>query len=83
MLLFVVVITILFFVMYQSSNPLFKDFTKNINLDFISFPWIFFTLSGLLLLYGFYYNRHLESLANLDENVDNNLNEDKATHRVS
>ncbi len=78
MLLFVVVITILFFVMYQSSNPLFKDFTKNINLDFISFPWIFFTLSGLLLLYGFYYNRHLESLTNFDENADNNLNEDKA-----
>ena len=59
MLLFVIIITILFFVMYQSSNPLFKEFTKNINLDFISFPWIFFTLGGLLLIYGFYYNRHI------------------------
>ena len=78
MLLFVVVITILFFVMYQSSNPLFKEFTKNINLDFISFPWIFFTLGGLLLLYGFYYNRHLNGLTNLDEKLDNNLSEDRA-----
>lgn len=78
MILFVVVITILFFVMYQSSNPLFKEFTKNINLDFISFPWIFFTLSGLLLMYGFYYNRHLEGLTSLDENATNDLTEDKA-----
>ncbi|MBK7667751.1 MAG: DUF4173 domain-containing protein [Sphingobacteriaceae bacterium] len=78
MILFVVVITILFFVMYQSSNPLFKEFTKNINLDFISFPWIFFTLSGLLLMYGFYYNRHLEGLTTLDDNASNDLTEDKA-----
>ncbi len=78
MILFVVVITILFFVMYQSSNPLFKEFTKNINLDFISFPWIFFTLSGLLLMYGFYYNRHLEGLTNHDTNLSNELSEDKA-----
>ncbi len=78
MILFVVVITILFFVMYQSSNPLFKEFTKNINLDFISFPWIFFTLGGLLLLYGFYYNRHLQGLTDVDQRLDNNLSEDKA-----
>lgn len=78
MILFVIVITILFFVMYQSSNPLFKEFTKNINLDFISFPWIFFTLSGLLLMYGFYYNRHLEGLTNYDTNLSNDLSEDKA-----
>lgn len=78
MILFVALITIIFFVMYQSSNPLFKEFTKNINLDFISFPWIFFTLGGLLLLYGFYYNRHLIGLTDIDERLDNNLNEDKA-----
>jgi Leucine-rich repeat (LRR) protein len=78
MLLFVVVIAILFFVMYQSSNPLFKEFTKNINLDFISFPWIFFTLGGLLLMYGFYYNRHIQYLTTHDANFSNNLTEDKA-----
>ncbi|MBK7182869.1 MAG: hypothetical protein IPH89_07975 [Bacteroidetes bacterium] len=32
---------LLFFFFYQTSNPLFKEFTKNINLDFISFAWIF------------------------------------------
>lgn len=78
MILFVVIITILFFVMYQSSNPLFKEFTKNINLDFISFPWIFFTLGGLLLVYGFYYNRHVGPLTNWDEKATSNLTEDKA-----
>lgn len=78
MILFIALVTILFFVMYQSSNPLFKEFTKNINLEFISFPWIFFTLGGLLLLYGFYYNRHIPGLTDWDQHADNNLNEDKA-----
>lgn len=78
MIVFIALITILFFVMYQSSNPLFKEFTKNINLDFISFPWIFFTLGGLLLMYGFWYNRHIPGLTDADQEADNNLNEDKA-----
>ncbi|MBL7890431.1 MAG: DUF4173 domain-containing protein [Bacteroidia bacterium] len=59
-------IGILFFFFYQNSNPLFKDFTKDINLDFISIPWIFFTISGLLLLYGFFYNKIMSSIMNWD-----------------
>lgn len=77
--LIVLVITILFFVMYQTSNPLFKDFTKNINLDFISAAWIFFTLGGLLLLYGFYYNRHLGFLTSDEGDISNNLDKEKVT----
>lgn len=79
MMLIIVVITILFFVMYQTSNPLFKDFTKNINLDFISVPWVFFTLGGLVLLYGYYYNRHLGSLTASEINISNNLNQERVT----
>ncbi len=53
----VVLLSILFFNMYKSSNPLFAENTKWINLDFISFSWIFFTLSGFLLTYAFLYHR--------------------------
>lgn len=49
-----VLVTILFFFLYRSSNAVFYNYTKNWNLDFISFNWILFTLSGLLLIYGFY-----------------------------
>lgn len=78
MFVFIIVVTIIFFLLYQTSNPLFKDFTKNINLDFISWGWIFFTLGGFLLLYGFFYNRRLGGLTDLDENATNELSQEKA-----
>jgi hypothetical protein len=66
---------LLFFFFYQTSNPLFKEFTKNINLDFISFAWIAFTLGGLLLLYGFFYNQKLKSIMDMDANAPADLTE--------
>lgn len=66
------IILVLFF-LYRESNPLFKDFTKNINLDFISFSWIRFTLLGLILLYGFFYHRNFQVLYKYDTTVSNKL----------
>ena len=62
-----VIITLVFFFLYRASNPLFDNLAANINLDFISFNWIVFTLTGVFLLYGFFYQRKLESLSNWDE----------------
>ncbi len=73
MTILVLLIVVLFFFMYQSSNPLFKDFTKDINLDFISWGWIFFTLGGFLLLYGFYYYKRLSSISDFDTGLSNIL----------
>jgi len=67
-----VIILVLFF-LYRESNPLFKDFTKNINLDFISFSWIRFTLLGLILLYGFFYHRNFQAFYKYDTTVANTL----------
>ncbi len=53
----VLLLSILFFNMYKSSNPLFAENTKWINFDFISFNWICFTISGFLLAYAFFYHR--------------------------
>lgn len=55
--LLVFLVSILFFNMYKSSNPLFAENTKWINFDFISFDWICFTISGCLLMYAFLYHR--------------------------
>ncbi len=53
----VLLVSILFFNMYKSSNPLFAENTKWINFDFISFNWICFTISGFILTYAFFYHR--------------------------
>lgn len=60
--LIVVILGVLFFVMYQRSNPLFAENTKWINLDFISFSWIMFTFGGLLLVYGLLYHRSISPI---------------------
>jgi Leucine-rich repeat (LRR) protein len=54
----ILIIVIVFFVLYQRSNPLFLDLTRKIKLDFISWPWVRFTFLGFLLLYGFFYHRN-------------------------
>lgn len=71
------IITLIFFLMYRASNALFNDFAKNINLDFVSWSWITFTLGGFFLLYGFFYHRQIRSLAELDENSSNELGNEK------
>jgi len=68
-----VVITLIFFFMYRSSNALFDDLASKINLDFISWGWIFFTIGGLILLYGFFRPEKIIPLANWDNNTPNNL----------
>jgi Leucine-rich repeat (LRR) protein len=66
-------ILILFFFLYQKSNPLFLDLTRKINLDFISWPWVRFTFLGFLLLYGFFYHRNFPALYRWDVNIPKNL----------
>jgi hypothetical protein len=67
------VISILFFFMYREASPLFKDFTKNINFDFLSWSYILFTTGGFLILYAFYYNRRIVYLFNKDLAASNAL----------
>lgn len=58
----VIVLSILFFIMYQSANPLFAENTKWINFDFISVQWIFFTLGGVIIIYGLFYSRSIKQI---------------------
>lgn len=65
--LFPIIVVLVFFFMYRSANPIFKSLTDNINLDWISFGWIFFTLLGMLFLYGFFNVKNMEELSQFDE----------------
>lgn len=65
----VVIVSVLFFMLYQASNPLFAENTKWINLDFISINWILFTLFGFILLYGLFYQRTIKQVETWENNL--------------
>jgi hypothetical protein len=77
-------ITIVFYFIYREANPLFKNFTKELNLDFITWDWIGFTLLGFILIYGFYYPRKILLFLHIDLISSDNLSlENLATNNIS
>jgi hypothetical protein len=54
-----VLVVIVFFALYRGSNVLFKELTKHINLDWISWKWCVFTTIGAVLVYGIMYVRKI------------------------
>lgn len=62
-----ILVTLLFFQLYRISNPLFNEFTAKINFNFISLNWVGFSLTGFVLLYGFYYHKQVTEWAAFDE----------------
>jgi Leucine-rich repeat (LRR) protein len=72
----ILIVLIVFFVLYQRSNPLFLDLTRKIKLDFISWPWVRFTFVGFVLLYGFFYHRNFPSWLRWDAARSNYLDAD-------
>lgn len=69
--LIVLALGILFFVMYKQSNPLFAENTKWINLDFISFYWMVFTLGGFLVAYGLLYHKSIPDIERWENKLPN------------
>lgn len=77
------IVILVFFLLYRQSNALFKDFTKYINFDFISWTWVFFTLIGFILLYGFFYPKNIEPMVQYDINTPENLNKENILSKVN
>lgn len=75
----VAVIVILFFILYRESNPLFYNFTKKINLDFISWSLIGFIITGLLIMYSFFNTRLIKWLHTWESSGSNVLNQSTVT----
>jgi hypothetical protein len=71
-------ITIIFFFLYRSSNAVFFNYTKNWSLDFISLDWIFFTLIGFLLIYGFYRPQLISFVQNIEANMNSDIEKNSA-----
>jgi hypothetical protein len=68
-----VLILLFFFFIYRQGNALFYDFTKNWNLDFISFSWICFTIGGFILMYSLFKFRVIPELLLLENRLSDKL----------
>ena len=79
--LFVIVISVIFIGLYRNSNPLFRDLTDRINLDFISFRWIVFTAFGFLLMYGFFKAKNIPELHTFETTRGCMLDEEKLENK--
>jgi hypothetical protein len=70
---FTFLIVLIFFFIYRNASLLFYNLTQNINLDFISFSLIFFTLNALLLITAFQKYAPIEKLHTLLDKPSRNL----------
>jgi hypothetical protein len=70
---FTFLIVLIFFFIYRNSSLLFYNLTQNINLDFISFSLIFFTLNALLLITAFQKYAPIEKLHTILDKPSRNL----------
>ncbi len=77
----IIFIVLFFFFLYQKANPLFRNLTEKINLDFITLGWIFFTFFGFILLYGFYYHRNIACWYNKEKICSDNLNQESISNK--
>ncbi|MFL5731542.1 MAG: DUF4173 domain-containing protein, partial [Cytophagaceae bacterium] len=67
-------ISLIFFFMYRGASPAFDAFAAQLNLDFLSWELLRFTLWGFVLLYGFFYHRKITWLFRKDMLASDNLN---------
>ncbi len=63
----------LFTLLYKNANPVFSNLVTQINLDFISVPWLFFTFLGYVLFLHILQPYSPKELIALDDSQTNNL----------
>lgn len=63
----------LFFTLYWQASPAFAGLFAGLSLDFISFPWVFFTLFGAYLAVVFFYPLVIPRLAQADRAAPDTL----------
>ncbi len=67
------IIVIIFLKLYQAADPTFYDWTKFINLDWISWGFIFFYLFMLIFLYGFFFFKNELSINQWEDSKKNDI----------
>ena len=76
-----VAIAAFFFILYASANPVISEMLAEINLDFISWGWIKFTLLSFLILFGFFHQSQIDSLSLADSRATNTLTRKKSVKK--
>ena len=67
------IIIIIFLKLYQAADPTFYEWTKFLNLKWISWGFIFFYLFMLVFLYGFFFYRQEEGINQLEDDRVNDV----------
>ena len=75
-------ITLIFLSLYANANPAFSSFIKSIDLDFISWGWVRFTMTGSLLLFGCFYGVRLKHLSKMDRDAGNYIERKRRNRRL-
>jgi len=75
LLLFIIpaIISFAFVLVYRSANPIFKQFTDQINLDFISLSWCLFTLMAFFIMVGCFRYYPIAQINEADKKAPDNL----------
>ncbi len=71
--LFPISISILFISLYTSANPALEKVIETIDLGFINWHWIRFTLLTYIVLFGFFFQTQVQSLTIADTKAPNQL----------
>ncbi|WMJ74023.1 DUF4173 domain-containing protein [Cytophagaceae bacterium ABcell3] len=73
-----VLVTFCFVLLYRSANPLFDELVAKIDLSFISWGMLFFTLTGMPLVYGTFAQKHIPWLKEIDQAASDKLQENSS-----
>lgn len=65
----VLALLIVFLSLYRVANPLFAVNMEWLNLEFINFPWLAFTVAGFVIVYGLYHQQTISLVENWEHSL--------------
>jgi hypothetical protein len=74
-IIIVSIVSILFFLLYKDSSPIFAEYTKWIHFDITKLSWFFFTTGGFFLMYSFLYHKTIPFIESRENKLEIQLSE--------
>ncbi len=68
-----IIITLVFLSLYANANPAFSEILSQLDFSFISWGWVWFTVGGMLLLFGRFYVTTIRELDQWDTQTGNDV----------
>jgi hypothetical protein len=66
-------IAFVFLTIYRAANPLFDQFIQKLDFSGLTLGWLYCLFTGMLIMYAFFKQRQIKSLAEADSNATNKL----------